>query len=148
MWHHALNEEGVAIGSGVVEGGLQGPRCAAPEALGHALAESQRIGGQAICALIKPGLFDRSWGAFMGARCGPANDNISASEDWKQPHDISYRHAGLTAPHIHRGGTHSTQFPQFRWTSESARPNGRAVRRLHKDLHQWPQPFPQNCANA
>ena len=81
MWHHALNEEGVAIGSGVVEGGLQGPHCEAPEALGHALAESLRIGGQAIRALIKPGLFDRSWGAFMGARCGPANDNISASED-------------------------------------------------------------------
>jgi len=36
---------------------------------------------QIIRALIKPGLFDRSWGAFMGARCGPANDNISASED-------------------------------------------------------------------
>ena len=44
MRYHALKAEGVAIGSGVVEGGQQDPGDPAHEALRHALADRRRAG--------------------------------------------------------------------------------------------------------
>ncbi len=120
MWHHALNEEGVVIDSGVVEGDLQGPRCAAPKALEHALAESLRIGGSDHpcpdqARAVRP-VMGRIHGRPM--RTSQAKHQLFLTT-WQLLQDINRLHAGLTAPHSHRGGTQSTQFPPFRWTGES-----------------------------
>ncbi len=137
MWHHALNEEGVAIGSGVVEGGLQGPRCAAPEALGHALAERLRIGGSDHPCPEQARTVRTVMGRIHGRpmRTSQPQHQLFLTT-WQLLQDINRLHAGLTASHIHHGGTQSTQFPQSRWTRDTKGCGGRAVRRLHKNLHQ------------
>ncbi len=74
MRYHALKQQGIAIGSGLVE--------AANKTL-----VTQRtgmrwriVGGQAVLtfrALIKSGRFESAWTAMIGADDAPANDNIS-----------------------------------------------------------------------
>ena len=81
MRYHALKEEGIAIGSGVVEAAC---KTLVAQRLKRSGMRWRIVGGQAVLtfrALIKSGLFEHAWAALMGARSGPANDNISPSED-------------------------------------------------------------------
>ncbi len=80
MRYHALKEEGIAIGSGVVEAAC---KTLVAQRLKRSGMRWRIDGGQAVLtfrALIKSGLFDRAWDALMDARSGPANDNISPTE--------------------------------------------------------------------
>ena len=76
MRYHALKEEGIAIGSGVVE-------AANKTLVTQRMRSGMRwriAGGQAVLtfrALIKSARFDRAWKAIIGATDTPANDNIN-----------------------------------------------------------------------
>ena len=77
MRYHALKEEGVAIGSGVVEAAC---KTLVVQRLKRSGMRWRIVGGQAVLtfrALIKSGLFDQAWAALMAARSEAANDNIS-----------------------------------------------------------------------
>ena len=81
MRYHALKEEGVAIGSGVVEAAC---KTLVVQRLKRSGMRWRIVGGQAVLtfrALIKSGLFDQAWAALMAARSEPANDNISPPVD-------------------------------------------------------------------
>ena len=76
MRYHALKEEGIAIGSGVVEAAC---KTLVAQRLKRSGMRWRIAGGQAVLtfrALIKSGLFNQAWAALMHARSGPANDNI------------------------------------------------------------------------
>ena len=81
MRYRALKEEGVAIGSGVVEAAC---KTLVVQRLKRSGMRWRIVGGQAVLtfrALIKSGLFDQAWAALMGAQSRPANDNISPPVD-------------------------------------------------------------------
>ena len=80
MGYHALKEEGIAIGSGVVEAAC---KTLVAQRLKRSGMRWRIAGGQAVLtfrALIKSGLFDRAWTALMEAQPRPANDNISPTQ--------------------------------------------------------------------
>ena len=81
MRYHDLKEEGIAIGSGVVEAAC---KTLVVQRLKRSGMRWRIVGGQAVLtfrALIKSGLFDQAWAALMAARSEPANDNISPPVD-------------------------------------------------------------------
>ena len=74
MRYHALKEEGIAIGSGVVEAANK------TLVMKRSGMRWRIVGGQAVLtfrALIKSGRFERAWKALISATDTPANDNIS-----------------------------------------------------------------------
>ena len=77
MRYHALKEEGIAIGSGVVEAAN---KTLVTQRMKRSGMRWRIIGGQAVLtfrALIKSGRFERAWKALISATDTPANDNIS-----------------------------------------------------------------------
>ena len=81
MRYHALQEEGIATGSGVVEAAC---KTLVAQRLKRPGMRWRIAGGQAAMtfrALIKSSLFDQAWAGLMGAQSGAANDNINSSED-------------------------------------------------------------------
>ena len=77
MRYHALKEEGIAIGSGVVEAAN---KTLVTQRMKRSGMRWRIVGGQAVLtfrALIKSGRFERAWKALISATNTPANDNIS-----------------------------------------------------------------------
>ena len=77
MRYHALKEEGIAIGSGVVEAAN---KTLVTQRMKRSGMRWRIVGGQAVLtfrALIKSGRFERAWKALISATDTPANDNIS-----------------------------------------------------------------------
>ena len=77
MRYHALKEEGIAIGSGVVEAAN---KTLVTQRMKRSGMRWRIAGGQAVLtfrALIKSGRFERAWKAIIAATGTPANDNIS-----------------------------------------------------------------------
>ena len=77
MRYHALKEEGIAIGSGVVEAAN---KTLVTQRMKRSGMRWRNVGGQAVLtfrALIKSGRFERAWKALISATDTPANDNIS-----------------------------------------------------------------------
>ena len=77
MRYHALKEEGIAIGSGVVEAAN---KTLVTQRMKRSGMRWRIVGGQAVPtfrALIKSGRFERAWKALISATDTPANDNIS-----------------------------------------------------------------------
>ena len=77
MRYHALKEEGIAIGSGVVEAAN---KTLVTQRMKRSGMRWRIAGGQAVLtfrALIKSARFDRAWKAIIGATDTPANDNIN-----------------------------------------------------------------------
>ena len=77
MHYHALKEEGIAIGSGVVEAAN---KTQVTQRMKRSGMRWRIVGGQAVLtfrALIKSGRFERAWKALISATDTPANDNIS-----------------------------------------------------------------------
>ena len=77
MRYHALKEEGIAIGSGVVEAAN---KTLVTQRMKRSGMRWRIAGGQAVLtfrALIKSARFDRAWKAIIGATDIPANDNIN-----------------------------------------------------------------------
>ena len=75
--YHALKEEGIAIGSGVVEAAN---KTLVTQRMKRSAMRWRIVGGQAVLtfrALIKSGRFERAWKALISATDTPANDNIS-----------------------------------------------------------------------
>ena len=73
----ALKEEGIAIGSGVVEAAN---KTLVTQRMKRSGMRWRIVGGQAVLtfrALIKSGRFERAWKALISATDTPANDNIS-----------------------------------------------------------------------
>ena len=82
MRYHALKEEGIAIGSGVVEATC---KTLVAQRLKRSGMRWRIDGGQAVLtfrALINSDPIDGVWAALVEARSAPANDNISPSEDF------------------------------------------------------------------
>ena len=76
MRYHALKEEGIAIGSGVVEAAN---KTLVTQRMKRSGMRWRIAGGQAVLtfrALIKSGRFERAWKALIAATDTPANDNI------------------------------------------------------------------------
>ena len=78
-WHgyHALKEEGIAIGSGVVEAAN---KTLVTQRMKRSGMRWRIVGGQAVLtfrALIKSGRFERAWKALISATDTPANDNVT-----------------------------------------------------------------------
>ena len=77
MRYHASKEEGIAIGSGVVEAAN---KTLVTQRMKRSGMRWRIVGGQAVLtfrALIKSGRFERAWKALISATDTPANDNIS-----------------------------------------------------------------------
>ena len=77
MRYHARKEEGIAIGSGVVEAAN---KTLVTQRMKRSGMRWRIVGGQAVLtfrALIKSGRFERAWKALISATDTPANDNIS-----------------------------------------------------------------------
>ena len=78
MRYHALKEQGIAIGSGIVEAAN---KTLVAQRLKRSGMRWRIVGGQAVLtfrALLKSGRFEGAWGAMIGAAAtAPANDNIS-----------------------------------------------------------------------
>ena len=77
MRYHALKEEGIAIGSGVVEAAN---KTLVTQRMKRSGMRWRIVGEQAVLtfrALIKSGRFERAWKALISATDTPANDNIS-----------------------------------------------------------------------
>ena len=77
MRYHALKEEGIAIGSGVVEAAN---KTLVTQRMKRSGMRWRIVGGQAVLtfrALIKSGRFERAWKTLISATDTPANDNIS-----------------------------------------------------------------------
>ena len=82
MRYHALKEEGIAIGSGVVEAAN---KTLVTQRMKRSGMRWRIVGGQAVLtfrALIKSGRFERAWKALISATDTPANDNISPRADY------------------------------------------------------------------
>ena len=80
MRYHALKEQGVAIGSGVVEAAN---KVLVTQRLKRSGMRWGIAGGQAVLtfrALIKSGCFDHAWTTIMATMSGSANDNIRPEE--------------------------------------------------------------------
>ena len=79
MRHHALKEEGIAIGSGVVEAAC---KTLVTQRLKRSGMRWKIVRGQAVLSfhpLIKSGRFDRTWATLIGVAPTPVNDNINAA---------------------------------------------------------------------
>ena len=74
MRYHALKEEGIAIGSGVVEAAN---KTLVTQRMKRSGMRWRIAGGQAVLtfrALIKSGRFERAWKALIAATDTPANE--------------------------------------------------------------------------
>ena len=81
MRYHALKGEGIAIASGLVEAAC---KTLVAQRLKRSGMRWRIVDGQAVLtvrSLIKSSLFDQPWAALLSSQSGPANDNISPSED-------------------------------------------------------------------
>ena len=79
MRYHALKEEGIAIGSGVVEAAN---KTLVTQRMKRFGMRWRIAGGQAVltfCALIKSARFESAWKAMISATVTPRNDNIAPS---------------------------------------------------------------------
>ena len=79
MRYHALKEESIAIGSGVVEAAN---KTLVTQRMKRSGMRWRIAGGQAVLtfrALIKSGRFDRVWAVLMSATPTPVNDNNISS---------------------------------------------------------------------
>ena len=77
MRYHALKEQGIAIGSGVVEAAN---KTLVVQRMKRSGMRWRIPGGQAVLtfrALLKSGRFESAWKATIGATAAQANDNIS-----------------------------------------------------------------------
>ena len=78
MQYRDLSEQGVAIGSGVVEAAN---KTLVTQRMKRSGMRWRIVGGQAVLtvrALIKSGRFDRAWAGLLGDVDTPANDNNCA----------------------------------------------------------------------
>ena len=77
MRYHALKQQGIAIGSGIVEAAN---KTLVTQRMKRSGMRWCIVGGQAVLtfrALLKSGRFESAWTAMIGANDAPANDNIS-----------------------------------------------------------------------
>lgn len=80
MRYHALKQQGIAIGSGVVEAAN---KVLVTQRMKRSGMRWRIAGGQAVLtfrALIKSGHFDRAWDAIIATLPGAANDNTRSNE--------------------------------------------------------------------
>ena len=77
MRYHALKQQGIAIGSGIVEAAN---KTLVTQRMKRSGMRWCIVGGQAVLtfrALLKSGRFESAWTAMIGEHDAPANDNIS-----------------------------------------------------------------------